>query len=232
MTDLGVARPEHKLIRADLVLVRWTRSSRRTVNLATRAVTTTLVALAFLLSGVGVAAAHTSLVGSDPVNGATVASPLTAVVLNFSEEINPAFADVAVTSADGRNWVSGSASVEGPRLTAALGPDRLTDGRYTVGYRVVSADGHPVTGSYTFTIAGVRDQPSPTTAPSPAAPSTDEPSVPAPAAPAGSDTKASVLTAAGVGLALGGVIAFWQHRRRRKNAAHHPGSEPGPGRSA
>lgn len=199
------------------------------MNLATRAVTTTLVALAFLLSGVGVAAAHTSLVGSDPVNGATVASPLTAVVLNFSEEINPAFADVAVTSADGRNWVSGSASVEGPRLTAALGPDRLTDGLYTVGYRVVSADGHPVSGSYTFTIAGVRDQPSPTIAPSPATPSSAEPSVPAPAAtPAGSDTKASVLTAASVGLALGGVIAFWQHRRRRKNAANHPGSEPGP----
>ncbi|BBX54523.1 MULTISPECIES: copper resistance CopC family protein [Mycolicibacterium] len=192
--------------------------------LATRAVMTTLVALAFLLSGVGVAAAHTSLVGSDPVNGATVASPLTAVVLNFSEEINPAFADVAVTSADGRNWVSGSASVEGTRLTVALGPDRLTDGLYTVGYRVVSADGHPVSGSYSFTIAGVGEQPSPTVAPSPAAPSTDEPSVPAP----GSDTKASVLTAAGVGLALGGVIAFWQHRRRRKNAANHPGSEPGP----
>ncbi|MGB3354384.1 MAG: copper resistance CopC family protein [Mycobacterium sp.] len=198
------------------------------MNLATRAVTTTLVALAFLLSGVGVAAAHTSLVGSDPVNGATVVSPLTAVVLNFSEEINPAFADVAVTSADGRNWVSGSASVEGPRLTAALGPDRLTDGLYTVGYRVVSADGHPVSGSYTFTIAGVRDQPSPTIAPSPATPSSAEPSVPAPAAPEGSDTKASVLTAASVGLALGGVIAFWQHRRRRKNAANHPGSEPGP----
>ncbi|MDW5613870.1 copper resistance protein CopC [Mycolicibacterium sp. D5.8-2] len=199
------------------------------MNLATRAVMTTLAALAFWLSGVGVAAAHTSLVGSDPAKDASVASPLTAVVLNFSEEINPAFADVAVTSADGRNWVSGSASVEGPRLTVAVGPDRLTNGRYTVSYRVVSADGHPVSGSYTFTIAGVPEQPSPTTAPARAAPSTAEPSPPAPAAKAGSDTKASVLTAAGVGLALGGVIAFWQSRRhRRKNAAEHPGSEPGP----
>ncbi|HEY9266739.1 MAG TPA: LPXTG cell wall anchor domain-containing protein, partial [Mycobacterium sp.] len=50
----------------------------------------------------------------------------------------------------------------------------------------------------------------------------------APAAKAGSDTKASVLTAAGAGLALGGLIVFWQSRRhRRKNAAEHPGSEPG-----
>ncbi len=199
------------------------------MNLATRAVMTTLAALAFLLSGVGVAAAHTSLVGSDPGNGATVAFPVTAVVLNFSEEINPAFADVAVTSADGRDWVSGSARVEGPRLTVALGPDRLTDGLYTVGYRVVSADGHPVSGSYIFTIASVHEQPSTTISPSRVAPSTAEPSLPGPAAPAGSDTKASVLTAAGVGLALGGVIAFWQHRRhRQKNAAKPPDSEPGP----
>lgn len=199
------------------------------MNLATRAVMTTLVTLAFLLSGVGVASAHTSLVGSDPGNGATVASPLTAVVLNFSEEINPAFADVAVTSADGRNWVSGSANVEGSRLTVALGPDRLTNGLYTVGYRVVSSDGHPVSGSYIFTIASVHEQPSPTIAPSHAAPSTAEPSLPGSAAPAGSDTKASVLTAAGVGLALGGVIAFWQHRRhRQQTAAKHPDSDPGP----
>ncbi|ORB16434.1 copper resistance protein CopC [Mycolicibacterium monacense DSM 44395] len=208
------------------MLARRTQSSRRTVNLATRTVMTTLVALAFLLSGVGVAAAHTSLVGSDPAKDASVASPLTAVVLNFSEEVNPSFADVAVTSADGRNWVSGSANVEGPRLTVAVGPDRLKNGLYTVSYRVVSADGHPVSGSYTFTIAGVPEEPSPTTAPARAAPSTAEPSPPA---IAGSDTKASVLTAAGAGLALGGVIAFWQRRRhRRKNAAEHPGDEPGP----
>ena len=198
------------------------------MNLATRAVMTTLVALGFWLSGVGVAAAHTSLVGSDPPKDASVASPLTAVMLTFSEEINPAFADVAVTSADGRNRVSGSANVEGPRLTVAVGPDRLTNGLFTVSYRVVSADGHPVSGSYTFTIAGVPEQPSPTTAPARAAPSTAEPSPPAPAATAGSDTKASVLTAAGAGLALGGVIAFWQSRRhRRRNAQKHPGSEPG-----
>lgn len=197
------------------------------MNLAARTVMTTLAALTLLLSGAGVAAAHTSLVGSEPPSSASVTSPLTAVVLTFSEDINPAFADVAVTSSDGRNWVSGSASVEGPRLTVDIGPDRLVNGLYTVGYRVVSADGHPVSGSYTFTVAGVQEQTQPTTAPSAEAPSTAEPSPPA---PAGSDTKASVLTAAGVGLALGGVIAFWQSRRHRRKNAADPGYEPGPSR--
>lgn len=61
--------------------------------------------------------------------------------------------------------MSGSPKVEGPRLTAAVGPNRPATGVYTVGYRVVSTDGHPVTGSYTFTIAGVPGEGTPSPAP-------------------------------------------------------------------
>ncbi len=187
------------------------------MNLSMRTIVTTLVALAFSLSGSGIAAAHTALASSDPAEGANVTAPPTIIALTFTEDINPAFANVAVSSAGGRNWVSGSPQVEGPRLTAALGdPDRLASGIYTVGYRVVSADGHPVAGSYTFSIADVPGAPPPASPPAQAAPSTAA-TPPHSAAPAASDTKASILTAAVAILALGGAIAIWQSRRHRRN---------------
>lgn len=201
---------------------------KRTVNVTMRAVVTAVGALILWMSGSGIAAAHTALANSDPAKDATVTAPPAAIVLTFTEDINPAFANVAVSSADGRNWVSGSPRVEGPRLTASVGPDRPVNGVYTVGYRVVSADGHPVTGSYSFTVAGVPVQASPTPTTAGAAPSAAEP----PAASVGSDTKTTVLTAAVAGLALGGAIAFWQSRKhRRKNADDEdaPQSTPSPG---
>lgn len=191
--------------------------------LTLRVVVTTLFALTFWSWGGGVAAAHTALIGSDPANDAPVSSPLSAVVLTFSEDINSAFATIVVHSADGRNWVSGHARVDGPRLSADVGPERLPNGKYTVGYRVVSADGHPVSGSYSFTVVGAPDQPSPAITSPTAALSTT--AAPAPsAASSGPDTRTSILTAAIAGLAVGGVIAFWQSRKRRRNNDGKPDS--------
>lgn len=188
-----------------------------------RVVVTALLGLTFWSWGAGIAAAHTALVGSDPANDARVSSPPGAVALTFSEDINPAFATVVVHSADGRNWVSGQARVDGPRLTADMGPERLPNGKYTVGYRVVSADGHPVSGSYSFTVVGAPDQPSSATTSATAAPSTS--ATPAPStASSGPDTKTSLLTAAVAGLAVGGVIAFWQSRKRRRSNGGNPDS--------
>lgn len=181
-----------------------------------------LGALILWSSGGGIATAHTGLASSDPAKDATVTGSPDAIVLTFTEDINPSFANIVVSSADGRNWVSGSPRVEGSRLTASVAADRPGNGEYTVGYRVVSADGHPVTGSFGFTIAGAPDEPSaPSPSPSPPSPAATStaPAAPQPAAPAGADTKTSVLTAAVAGLALGGVIAFWQSRKRRQRTA-------------
>lgn len=197
-------------------------NGKRTVNKTImRTMAATLIALALSLLGAGIAAAHTALVSSDPAKDANLTSPLAAVVLTFSEDINPAFATVVVKSGDGRNWVSGSPQVDGPRLTAAVGPDRPATGVYTVGFRVVSTDGHPVTGSYTFTITGVPNEPPPAAATTEPAPSAA--AEPSESAPAGSDTKTTVITAAVAGLALGGAIAFWQSRKHRRRG---PADEP------
>ncbi len=182
-----------------------------------RTVAAALIALALSILGAGIAAAHTALMGSDPAKDAHLTAPPAAIVLTFSENINPAFATVVVRSADGRNCVSKSPQVEGPRLTTAVEPNCLATGVYTVGYRVVSTDGHPVTGSYIFAIAGVTNEPPPASAPTELAPSAA--AAPSQSAPAGSDTKTTVITAAVAGLALGGAIAFWQSRKHRHRGA-------------
>ncbi|MBJ7341066.1 MAG: copper resistance protein CopC [Mycolicibacterium sp.] len=160
------------------------------------------------------AAAHTALTGSDPAKDASVAVTPTAITLTFTEDINPAFANVVVNSPDGRNLVSGPPRVEGPSITADVKQDRPEAGMYTVAYRVVSADGHPVSGSYGFTVVGA-----PGVSPPPSTLATSAPSVasapPESSGPLGSDSKTSVLLAAAAGLTLGGVIVFWQSRKRR-----------------
>lgn len=180
-----------------------------------RTIGVALVVLVCWASGAGSAAAHTTLAGSDPADGATVGTAPTVVTLTFTEEINPAFANVVISSSDGRNWISGSPVVAGPELRASVSPGLPRGGVYTVGYRVVSEDGHPVTGSFTFTVTGVpgADAPPSTTA---------EP--PVSAAPIGSDTKKSIITAAVAGLLVGAAIAFWQSRRHRRK--DDPREEP------
>jgi methionine-rich copper-binding protein CopC len=184
-----------------------------------RIVVTTLTGLTFWLWAAPVAAAHTSLISSAPAKDAQTSTSPSAVVLIFSEDINPQFATVVVNSADGHNWAAPAARVDGPRLTTDIGPQRLPDGRYTVGYRVVSADGHPVSGSYSFSVVGAADSPPTPAAP---APTTSAPPPATATAPTGSDTTRSLLYAGIAGLAVGGVIAFWQARKRRRDDRGKP----------
>ncbi len=189
------------------------------MNTVARALVVAVVASACLASGVGNAAAHTALAGSDPVDGATEGAAPTVVTLTFTEDINPTFANVVVNSSDGRNWVAGTPVVAGPEIRASVSPNLPEGGDYTIGYRVVSEDGHPVSGSVSFTVAGTPapaepESPSPGSQTTSASPTATAP--PTSSGPLGSDTKGTVITAAVIGLLLGAVIAFWQSRRHRR----------------
>lgn len=181
------------------------------MNTVARTIVVVLVALACWMSGAASAAAHTALAGSDPADGATEERSPTVVTLTFTEAVDPTFANVVVTGSDKRNWAAGSPSVSGPELRVPLRPDMPDGGEYTVGYRVVSEDGHPVSGSIAFTVTGVPGA----AAPAEPAPTTTA-AAPTSSGPLGSDTRGSIITAAIGGLALGCAIAFWQSRRHRR----------------
>ena len=107
-----------------------------------------LVALA-LLGATGRAAAHNSLVSSDPADGARLASGPAAIRLTFDQPVRDGFNTVAVTGPDNTRWATGQVVAGGSSVSAALLPLGPA-GEYVIGYRIVSADGHPVTGTVRF----------------------------------------------------------------------------------
>ena len=101
------------------------------------------------------ALAHTRLVSSTPGKGAT-AGPVTEVSLVFSDEISSAA--VVVRDAAGKPFQSGKAATAGTKVTQKLS-GALPAGSYTVAYRVVGEDGHPITGDdLTFTASAAAEE--------------------------------------------------------------------------
>ncbi len=97
------------------------------------------------------AAAHTVLTGTDPAADATLDTGPNRVTATFNEELQSAFAAMTVVGPDGNLWSQGDATVTGTTASVGLRP-LGPSGRYTVNYRVTSADGHVVAGAWSFTV--------------------------------------------------------------------------------
>ena len=102
-----------------------------------------------------VAQAHAALESTVPAKGAVVAKTTNKVTMHFGEDIlvikgkNPN--SILVSDSRGKKVSFGTTIISGANISSALKAP-LSPGKYTVKYRVVSADGHVVTGSYTFTV--------------------------------------------------------------------------------
>lgn len=113
------------------------------------------------------AAAHNALVGSDPMADAVIAEAPKTITLTFNEDVQDFNPLVAVTVGEATP-IEITPNVAGPVVTASL--SRLdipaTNGEpvlWRIGYRVVSADGHPVSGIVNFSVGdGQAAQPSST----------------------------------------------------------------------
>ncbi|MFC9603383.1 copper resistance protein CopC [Streptomyces niveus] len=143
--------------------------NRRAARVAARCLVVPLAA-APLLYAAQPAFAHTELVAGSPAESASESRPPRSIELTFSDEMASRYAKVALTAPDGGQGAAGPPQVTGRTVTLPVKPG-LPAGSYTVGYRVVSADGHPVAGSYRFTVedaaAGPATTPAPRAAPDP-----------------------------------------------------------------
>lgn len=110
--------------------------------------------LCVLVPGATPAAAHAALTGTDPAEGTVVQEAPQAVSLNFSEGVQLADDAIRVLDPDGNDvtkGASGHADGDAETATTALRPG-LPDGTFTVVWKTVSADSHPISGAFTFSI--------------------------------------------------------------------------------
>jgi methionine-rich copper-binding protein CopC len=145
---------------------------------ALRALAVSLLCGLALLLGSAPASAHALLEKTDPADGSTLDAAPTAVSLTFNENIPAEFSTLTVIGPDGAAYQTGPVTAANGTISTQvlpLGPA----GRYQIGYRIVSDDGHPVSGSVAFTMSTAGTGTG--TAPAPADPSAPS----AGAAPAG-----------------------------------------------
>ncbi|MFF1639147.1 copper resistance CopC/CopD family protein [Streptomyces sp. NPDC058246] len=105
-----------------------------------------------LLAGAAPASAHAALTGSDPQQGSVVTKAPAQVTLTFSEKVAMNDGSLQVLDPKGKRVDTGGATnLSGTTYGVKL-HSGLPDGTFTVTYQVVSADSHPVSGAFTFSI--------------------------------------------------------------------------------
>ncbi|WNM37330.1 copper resistance protein CopC [Micromonospora halotolerans] len=131
-----------------------------------------VVAAVSVLLPAAPAAAHNSLTGSDPKNGARLATAPKRVELTFLAAPAPATTKITITGPDNVAAAGGAPTFAGKRVSVPFTPGEA--GLYIVAYRVGSTDGHPVSGEirFTLTTGTAAAPPSATPAATGAAPST------------------------------------------------------------
>ncbi|MDX3544811.1 copper resistance protein CopC [Streptomyces europaeiscabiei] len=112
------------------------------------------VLVLFLLGGAGTASAHAALKGSDPVDGSVLDAAPRDITLRFTESVSLLEDSIRVVDPENRAVDTGKPGRAGGRAdTASVTlPTGLDDGTYTIAWRVVSADSHPISGALLFSI--------------------------------------------------------------------------------
>ena len=179
------------------------------------------------------AAAHDELLSTDPPGGATVDELPEQITLTFSAKVVTELGgnDVQVTDASGAALADGD-----PVITDNVVTQPLTaggTGAISVAWRVVSEDGHPVSGQFSFTVADRAPTPAPTPTTSTGTSTGTDPSATSQATPEPSATPVAAASPAnplpwivlGVVLiaAVAGVVYLLVSRGRQR-----PGSPAGP----
>ena len=177
---------------------------------------------AFAVAGLVTAApalAHDELTGSSPAAGATVTALPGRVVLRFEEPPDAQGIRMKVIGPGGR-----AVNATGPRLSGSTVSERIRPskqrGDYVIRFRIISDDGHPVSGTIRFTVGAV--------APAVVPPVKNPP----PAASTGSSSTNTWIAvgAALIVLAAGAAAAASLHRRRALIAPLEPVPSPEPER--
>lgn len=198
---------------------------------------TLLVAFVLLFAWPQPAAAHDSLVDSDPVADSTVNTLPPELTLTFSAALigGEGSTEVVVLDADGNNVADGEPELDGAMVVQPLASEAAA-GQYHVIWKVVSSDGHPTSGEFGFAVSSgtagdTTPSAEPTTAPGEAS---AEPTVAPTTAEdtnmsSGFSISAPWLIGGAVVLLIAAFIIFMAVRSRRGSAPRSDSDESAEG---
>ncbi|MCJ8506159.1 copper resistance protein CopC [Kocuria flava] len=128
------------------------RTTRTTSRTPARAAAAVLAAGALTGLTALPATAHDELTGVAPEPGTVLETAPEELELSFSGQIMDIGHQVAVTDSEGRSVTAGEPRPEGTRLVQPLSDAGTEDETYDVVWRVVSSDGHPIEGSFSYEV--------------------------------------------------------------------------------
>jgi methionine-rich copper-binding protein CopC len=115
-----------------------------------------LVALITLIISPTAVFAHAGVVVTMPAQDQVMTSMASEISIQFSEELltfdNQKVNTLSLSEFDGPEIELDNLRVESEFLKAEIPPGDYAPGIYEVNYRIVSADGHQVSGSFTFSL--------------------------------------------------------------------------------
>lgn len=177
---------------------------------------------------------HATLLRSTPAANGHLTTPPETIRLVFSEQVVPELSQITLVRPDGSSVLLKVANdPHDVHTLVGTVPGGSTNGLYKVAWRILSADGHPVGGSFTFSLEGTGESsrgvivsPPATTTPNPLLDSTATDSAASPSPGMAPEMKpVPVLASLFRGLGLGalmtglGVLFFGVTSRERRNLA-------------
>ncbi|MGW0215047.1 copper resistance CopC/CopD family protein [Micromonospora chokoriensis] len=106
---------------------------------------------ALLIAPATSASAHAVLQSSSPAASSVVPSGPSEVVLTFSESVRKVPGKIRIIAPDGSRADRGEPAFDNTVVTIPVSPD-AGRGTYLVSFRVISADSHPVSGAFTYSV--------------------------------------------------------------------------------
>lgn len=106
--------------------------------------------LALVVLTAGPVAAHAVVVSSSPGDREQLPTAPQQVQIVFSEDVTTVGPGLQVVDGAGARVSTGAVTQPEPRTLAVALPEDLGDGSYVASYRIISADGHPVSGAIVF----------------------------------------------------------------------------------
>ncbi len=179
-------------------------------NIALAATAAMVFLLSVLMAPTG--SAHADLQVSTPEDGESLRVAPEKIRLTFSEELFEELVEISILDAAGDLYSTIEVEQTPPPGTDVIfpWPPQAPPGEYSIAYRVVSADGHPVTGTISFSYAATTPEPSSSDS-TPSAQSSTPASSPTASAPSASptnesSTSSSTDSSSGTPLVVLGVV--------------------------